>query len=89
MKNIIILAALVVMAHCVFGRVWSGGDHFADDLKIPEGIDIAVPGKDVYPHWGTNEGSDAFSRAVLAALETKGGTNTVVKAELGALQKLA
>jgi len=80
-------AVMVMLWMSGHGR--SDGDHFADDLKIPEGIDIAEPGKDVYPHFGTTEGGDAFSRAVLAALETKGGTNTMVKAELGSLQKLA
>lgn len=79
----------MVVMMCMPGYGWfDDSDHFADDLKIPEGIDIAEPGKDVYPHFGANEGDDAFSQTVLAALETKGGTNTVVKAELGSLQKL-
>ena len=69
----IMFATIAVIVLCMSGYGWLDGDHFADNLTIPEGIDIAEPGKDVYPHWGTNEGSDAFSRAVLAALETKGG----------------
>ena len=82
------LAAAAMLAGAGHGGR-SAGDHFADDLKIPEGIEIAEPGNGAYDEIDKTKGEDAFSKAVLSALETKGGTNATVKAELGSLQKLA
>ena len=87
--KIMFAAFAVVLCMSVYGSRRRSGDvcdHFADDLKIPEGIEIALPGRGV--SFEAREGDDSFSKAVLAALETKGGTNTMVKSELGSLQKL-
>lgn len=53
-------------------------DGFADNLTIPEGIEIAEPESDATDPWGANtpKGSDEFQKAIRKALTVPGDNTT-------------
>ncbi len=69
-----VLALGFVMFASMFGP---SEDGFADNLTIPEGIEIAEPDQDATDPWGANtpDGSDDFQDAIRRAL-TAPGDNT-------------
>jgi len=66
-------------------------DHFADNLVIPEGIDIAIPIDDVGsgPRINAPASPDPFQAAVLAALAVQGNSDTEIIPALPSLRRAA
>ncbi len=62
------------------------GDGFADGLTIPDNIQVAEPLAE--PSAAPGDEADAFQQALLAALDTPGGNNPTIAADVTALTTL-
>ncbi len=64
-------------------------DGFADNLTIPDDLEIAEPDHDTTDPWGANraEGSDGFQKAVRKALTVPGGNTTEFTPAMPSLRK--
>lgn len=73
--SLLLIPAIALMT--LFSVFGPSEDHFADNLTIPEGIEIAVPVPDSSgQHHNTQiEGTDDMQIAVKRALESPGGTD--------------
>ena len=69
---------------------FADNDHFADDLSVPEGIEIAEPGECArWPGTGSPDGADAFFTAVSNALSQAGTDDGTVFADVPSFARLA
>jgi hypothetical protein len=75
LAGLVVLAFLTLGAMMMFSFFGPSEDHFADNLKIPEGIEIAEPGPDASETTGavTADVTDALQDAVRTALGVPGG----------------
>ncbi len=66
-------------------------DGFADNLTIPEGIEIAEPDQDATDRWGVNasKGSDGFQESVRKALSVPGDSTTEFTPVMPSLRRAA
>ena len=66
-------------------------DGFADNLTIPEGIEIAEPDQDATDRWGVNasKGSDGFQESVRKALTVPGDSTTEFTPVMPSLRRVA
>jgi hypothetical protein len=66
-------------------------DGFADNLTIPEGIEIAEPDQDATERWGVNasKGSDGFQESVRKALTVPGDSTTEFTPAMPSLRRAA
>ncbi len=64
-------------------------DGCADNLTIPEGIEIAEPDQDATDRWGVNasKGSDGFQKSVRKALTAPGGNTTEFTPSMPSLRR--
>jgi hypothetical protein len=85
----LVIPAMGVMI--VFSFFGPSEDHFADNLTIPEGIDIAEPVTDTAGEWSstTSTGTDAMQLAVHAALTKPGGSNPAIAPSMPSLRRAA
>jgi hypothetical protein len=68
-------ATVFVLGFMMFASLFGPSeDGFADNLMIPEGIEIAEPDRDVTDSWGANvpKGSDEFQESIRRALTVTG-----------------
>ncbi len=82
------LSHLVALATTI--KIDYGEDHFADNLSIPVGIEIAEPGE--FPRWletGRADGADAYFTAVSNALSQAGTDDGTVSAGVPSFARLA
>lgn len=94
-------ATFVATGACLVGSVaaaamvtlmllFADNDHFADDLSVPEGIEIAEPGEmDSWPELSSRTGEDAYSAAVTNALARPGTADATVAAAVPSFERLA
>jgi hypothetical protein len=83
-----VLALGFVMFASMFGP---SEDGFADNLTIPEGIDIAEPDQDATDRWGINasKGSDGFQESIRKALTVSGDSTTEFIPAMPSLRRAA
>lgn len=81
-----VLALGLVMFASMFGP---SEDGFADDLTIPEGLEIAEPDPDATDPWVTEppQGSDAFQEAIRKALTVPGDHKAEFAPDMPSLRK--
>ena len=85
-----LVASGVAAAIVTFMLLFADNDHFADDLSVPEGIEIAEPGvKDSWPELSSRTGEDAYSAAVTNALARPGTADATVAAAVPSFERLA
>jgi len=73
------VATVVALGFVMFTSMFGPSeDGFADNLTIPEGIEIAEPDQDATDPWGakTPKGSDEFQDAIRKALTVPGNNST-------------
>lgn len=75
-----------VMFASMFGP---SDDRFADNLTIPEGIEIADPDQDATDPWGANapQGSDEFQESIRKALTVPGDNTTELTPSMPSLRR--
>ena len=82
--------SLVAACAVAFMVVLVDNDHFADDLSVPVGIEIAEPGEcTLWPGTGSPDGADAYFTAVSNALSQAGTDDETVSADVPSFARLA
>jgi len=82
--------SLVALCEATFMVAFADNDHFADDLSVPEGIEIAEPGEWArWPGTGSPDGADAFFTTVSNALSQAGTGDPTVFADVPSFARLA
>ena len=85
-----LLVSLAAAGAATFMLLFADNDHFADDLSVPEGIEIAEPGEmDPWPAQSDRTGGDAYSAAVTNALARPGTADATVAAVVPSFERLA